>query len=80
MTYMKAVEAGVDIIDTSISSLSGGTSQQPIESMVVSISEMDRNPELNMDALLEVAEYFEPIRDKYMEEKILDPKVLLTDF
>lgn len=47
--------------------------------MVVSLSEMDRNPELNMDALLEVAEYFKPIRDKYMEEKILDPKVLLTD-
>ena len=79
MTYMKAVEAGVDIIDTAISPLSGGTSQPPTESMVVSISEMDRNPELNMDALLEVAEYFKPIRDKYMEEKILDPKVLLTD-
>ena len=79
MTYMKAVEAGVDIIDTAISPLSGGTSQPPTESMVVSISEMDRNPELNMDALLEVAEYFKPLRDKYMEEKILDPKVLLTD-
>jgi len=79
MTYMKAVEAGVDIIDTAISPLSGGTSQPPTESMVVSLSEMDRNPELNMDALLEVAEYFKPIRDKYMEEKILDPKVLLTD-
>ena len=64
MTYMKAVEAGVDIIDTAISPLSGGTSQPPTESMVVSLSEMDRNPELNMDALLEVAEYFKPIRDK----------------
>ncbi|MBN9648676.1 oxaloacetate decarboxylase subunit alpha [Terrisporobacter sp.] len=79
MTYMKAVEAGVDIIDTAISPLSGGTSQPPTESMVVSLGEMDRNPKLNMDTLLEVAEYFKPIRDKYMEEGILNPKVLLTD-
>ncbi len=76
---IKDMEGGVDIIDTAISPLSGGTSQPPTESMVVSLSEMDRNPELDMDALLEVAEYFKPIRDKYMEEGILDPKVLLTD-
>lgn len=76
MTYMKAVEAGVDIIDTAISPLSGGTSQPPTESMAVSLG---RNPKINMDALLEVAEYFKPIRDKYMEEGILNPKVLLTD-
>ena len=79
MTYMKAVEAGVDIIDTAISPLSGGTSQPPTESIAVTLSEMERNPKLNMDALLEVAEYFKPIRDKYMEEEILNPKVLLTD-
>ena len=79
MSYMKAVEAGVDIIDTAISPLSGGTSQPPTESIAVTLSEMERNPKLNMDALLEVAEYFKPIRDKYMEEEILNPKVLLTD-
>ena len=79
MLYMKAVEAGVDIIDTAISPLSGGTSQPPTESMAITLAEMDRNPELNMEALLEVAEYFKPIRDKYMDEGILNPKVLLTD-
>ena len=79
MIYMKAVEAGVDIIDTAISPFSGGTSQPPTESLAVTFAEMDRNPGLNMEALLEVAEYFKPIRDKYMEEGILDPKVLLTD-
>lgn len=79
MTYMKAVEAGVDIIDTAISPLSGGTSQPPTESMAVTLAEMERNPKLNMEALLKVAEYFKPIRDKYMEEGILNPKVLLTD-
>jgi oxaloacetate decarboxylase (Na+ extruding) subunit alpha len=79
MLYLKAVEAGVDIIDTAISPFSGGTSQPPTESIAISLSEMNRDPGLNMEALLEVAEYFKPIRDKYMEEKILNPKVLLTD-
>ncbi|MGL5346668.1 MAG: oxaloacetate decarboxylase subunit alpha [Peptostreptococcaceae bacterium] len=79
MIYMKAVEAGVDIIDTAISPFSGGTSQPPTESIAVTFSEMNRNPGLNMDKLLEVADYFKPIRDKYMAEGILKPKVLLTD-
>ncbi|MEG2786710.1 MAG: oxaloacetate decarboxylase subunit alpha [Romboutsia sp.] len=79
MIYMKAVEAGVDIIDTAISPFSGGTSQPPTESLAVTFSEMDRNPGLNMEALLEVAEYFKPIRDKYMENGTLNPKVLLTE-
>ncbi|CEP39229.1 oxaloacetate decarboxylase subunit alpha [Paraclostridium sordellii] len=79
MIYMKAVESGVDIIDTAISPFSGGTSQPPTESLAVTFSEMERNPGLNMDALLEVAEYFKPIRDKYMENGTLNPKVLLTE-
>jgi oxaloacetate decarboxylase alpha subunit len=79
MIYMKAVEAGVDIIDTAISPFSGGTSQPPTESLAVTFSEMERNPGLNMDALLEAAEYFKPIRDKYMEKGTLNPKVLLTE-
>lgn len=79
MIYMKAVEAGVDIIDTAISPFSGGTSQPPTESLAVTFAEMDRNPGLDMDALLKTAKYFKPIRDKYMSEGILNPKVLLTD-
>jgi oxaloacetate decarboxylase alpha subunit len=76
---MKAVEAGVDIIDTAISPFSGGTSQPPTESLAVTFSEMDRNPGLDLDKLLEVAEYFKPIRDKYMDNGTLNPKVLLTE-
>ena len=79
MIYMKAVEAGVDVIDTAISPFSGGTSQPPTESLAVTFSEMERNPKLNMQALLQVAEYFKPIRDKYMREGTLNPKVLLTE-
>jgi oxaloacetate decarboxylase alpha subunit len=40
---------------------------------------MERNPGLDMEKLLQVAEYFKPIRDKYMSDKILNPKVLLTE-
>lgn len=40
MLYMKVVEAGVDIIDTAISPLSGGTSQPPTESMAITLGEM----------------------------------------
>ncbi|MDK2584274.1 oxaloacetate decarboxylase subunit alpha [Romboutsia sedimentorum] len=79
MIYMKAVEAGVDIIDTAISPFSGGTSQPPTESLAITFAEMNRNPGLDTEKLLEVADYFKPIRDKYMSEGILNPKVLLTD-
>lgn len=79
MIYMKAVEAGVDIIDTAISPFSGGTSQPPTESLALTFAGMDRNPCLNTQKLLEVAEYLKPIRDKYMKENILNPKVLLTE-
>lgn len=79
MIYMKAVEAGIDIIDTAISPFSGGTSQPPTESLAITFSEMERNPNLDTEKLLEVAEYFKPIRDKYMRENILNPKVLLTE-
>ena len=79
MTYIKAVEAGVDIIDTAISPFSEGTSQPPTESICVALSEMKRNPCLDMEKLLEVSEHFKPIRDKYIKNSILNPKVLLTD-
>ena len=79
MIYMKAVEAGVDIIDTAISPFSGGTSQPPTESLAITLAEMERNPGLDTEKLLEVAEYFKPIRDKYMADEVLNPKVLLTE-
>ena len=61
MIYMKAVEAGVDIIDTAISPFSGGTSQPPTESLSLTFSEMERNPGLDMEKLLQVAEYLKEV-------------------
>lgn len=76
MTYMKAVEAGVDIIDTAISPFSEGTSQPATESMGVILNESDRPTALNMSKLSEVADYFKPIKEKYRQEGILNPKVM----
>lgn len=75
MTYLKAVEAGVDIIDTAISPFSEGTSQPPTESMVITLGEGNRVPKLDIGLLSEIADYFKPIRDKYRENGVLDPKV-----
>lgn len=76
MTYMKAVEAGVDIIDTAISPFSEGTSQPATESMAVILNESDRPTELNMAKLSEIADHFKPIKEKYRQEGILNPKVM----
>lgn len=76
LTYYRAVEAGVDIIDTAISPFSEGTSQPPTESMAMIFDEGPRGPHLNMSVLSEVAEYFKPIKEKYRKEGILNPKVM----
>jgi oxaloacetate decarboxylase alpha subunit len=76
MTYLKAVEAGVDIIDTAISPFSEGTSQPPTESMAIVLEETGRGPGLNAAILSEIADYFKPIRDRYRAEGILNPKVM----
>ncbi|WP_133627171.1 oxaloacetate decarboxylase subunit alpha [Fonticella tunisiensis] len=76
MTYLKAVEAGVDIIDTAISPFAEGTSQPATESMVVTLSEGERAPELNISLLNEISDYFKPIKEKYRESGILNPKVM----
>ncbi|AKN32435.1 oxaloacetate decarboxylase [Clostridium carboxidivorans P7] len=76
MTYLKAVDAGIDIIDTAISPFGEGTSQPSTESMALTLKEGNRGPELNTDLLGEIADYFKPIKEKYRESGILNPKVM----
>jgi oxaloacetate decarboxylase alpha subunit len=78
-TYMKAIEAGVDIIDTALSPFGNGTSQPSTEPMVASLLGSEYDTGLDLNLLNEIAEYFRPIRDKYMKEGILNPKVLGVD-
>lgn len=79
MTYLKAIKAGVDIIDTAISPLSGGTSQPATESLVRALEGAKRETGLDLGILKEIAEYFKPIRNKYVAEGILNPQALMTE-
>ncbi|MCL4321157.1 MAG: sodium-extruding oxaloacetate decarboxylase subunit alpha [Deltaproteobacteria bacterium] len=65
MSLLKAIEAGADIIDTAISSMSCGTSHPPTESMVFTLSEMGYDIDLDLEKLKEVADYFRNVRKKY---------------
>ncbi|MBO0440646.1 oxaloacetate decarboxylase subunit alpha [Candidatus Enterococcus ikei] len=79
MTYLKAIEAGADIIDTAISSFSGGTSQPATESMALALENLGYDTHLDMKKVAEAADYFNPIRDKFREEGLLNPKVKDTE-
>lgn len=76
MTYMMAVEAGVDIIDTAMSPFAEGTSQPATDSMVVALSQSERPSGLDINLLNEIAEYLKPIKEKYRENGIFNPRVM----
>ncbi len=67
-TLMKAAEAGVDVVDTAISSISGGTAQAPTESMVATLQGTDRDTGLDLLLLNEIAEYFRQVRTEHLAE------------
>ncbi len=76
MTLMKAVEAGVDVIDTALSPLAMGTSQPPTESMVAALAGTEYDTGLDLAKLDVLTRYFTPLREKYLKSGLLDPKVL----
>jgi len=77
MSYYAACGAGVNILDTAISPLSGGSSQPSTESIVAALHETPYDTGLNMELLLEIKRYFEGIREKYAS--LLDPIAERTD-
>ena len=76
MTYMKAVEAGCDVIDTAMSPLALGTSQPATEVMVKAFEGTEYDTGLDLDLLSEIADYFAPIREDALKSGLLNPKVL----
>nr|HID15007.1 pyruvate carboxylase subunit B [Anaerolineae bacterium] len=62
---LKAIEAGVDIVDTAISALSGMTSHPPTESIVAMLAGTERDTGLDLNLLAEIAAYFAEVRKKY---------------
>ncbi len=79
MTYLKAIEAGVDIVDCAMSPMAMGTSQPPTEPLVATLQGHPRDTGLNLEFLSEIAAYFKPLREKYLASGQLNPKVLGVD-
>ena len=79
MTILKAVEAGVDVVDTAISPFAMGTSQAPTEAIVATLQDTPYDTGLDLAKLDAVAKYFTPIREKYIQSGLIDPKVLKVD-
>lgn len=67
IAYWRAIEAGVDVIDTAISALALGTSQPPTESFVAALKETPRDTGLDLRILAEINRYFLDLRGKYRE-------------
>lgn len=79
MTYLKAAEAGVDVIDTATSCFSGGSSQPATETLNFALEGLGYETGLNADVLKQVNDFFKPVRDEFLKSGQLDPKMLATD-
>ena len=79
MTYLKAVEAGVDIIDTAISPFSGGTSQPATETLAYALRQLGYEVDLDDKCTKKMADYFKVVRDDYIKDGTLMPKSMATD-
>ncbi len=79
MTYLKAIEAGCDIVDCAISPMAMGTSQPPTEPLVASLKGTPYDTGLDLDKLSEIADYFRPLKEEYIAKGLLDVKVMGVD-
>lgn len=77
--YMNAIAAGVDIIDTALSPLSGGTSQPCTESIQYSLQGTDFDPGLDLECLKKAADKLTLVKDKYLANGMLNPKALTVN-
>ncbi len=79
MTILKAIEAGVDIIDTAIAPFAMGTSQPPTEPIVATLAGTPYDTGLDLDKLDVVSKYFSDLRNEYIASGLIDPAVLKVD-
>ena len=79
MTLLKAIEAGVDMVDTAISPLAMGTSHTPTESLVATLQDTPYDTGLDLSKLDVVAKHFTKIRENYLQSGLIDTKVLKVD-
>ena len=82
MTCIKAIEAGVDVVDASLAPLALRTAQPAVEPLVTTFRGTDRDPRLDLDKLIEMGDYLESVLPKYREylassrTAVIDPKVM----
>ena len=79
MTLLKAIEAGVDIVDTALSPLGNGTSQPATEPLVATLQGTEYDTGLDLSLMSQAAVHFRKVADKLKAEGVLDPKVLSVD-
>jgi len=79
MTYLKAVEAGVDVIDCAISPFAMGTSQPATEVMVETFKGTPYDTGYDQSILADIADYFRPYRDECLDNGLLNPKIMGVD-
>ena len=74
MTYMAAIKAGVDIVDTSLSPLSNGTAQPSTQALCYALKDSEYDPKLNMDEMHKAEPIMTDIVNKYVKNGLLNPK------
>lgn len=79
MTYLKAIEAGVDVVDCAISPLAMGTSQPPTEPLVATLKGTEYDTGYDLDLLSDIADYYKPLREKFVDSGLMDIKVMGVD-
>ncbi|MCQ2354429.1 MAG: oxaloacetate decarboxylase subunit alpha [Clostridia bacterium] len=79
MTLLKAIEAGVDVVDTALSPLAMGTSQPPTESLVATLEGTQYDTGLSLKQLDPITRYFAGLRRQYRDEGLISDKVLGVD-
>ena len=79
MSMLKAIEAGVDVIDTAMSPMALGTSHPATESMVAALKGTEYDTGLDLNLLAQIRDYVETLRQKYLSSGLMNPKVLEVD-
>ncbi len=79
MTLLKAIEAGVDVVDTAISPMAMGTSQPPTESIVATLEGTQYDTGIKLSDLDPITKYFTPLREKYLASGLMNTKALKVD-
>ena len=79
MTLLAAIQSGVDVIDTATSCFSNGTSQAATETMFYALQQYGIDTGLNEEIINQVNDYFKPVKQKYVDSGLINPKSMATD-